>query len=107
MTNLSQVIEKYKVKVEDSYPSIFTKTDVIGLLENIQNELTEKPDVPSLDVIQDLKQRLKEVVYDIDIEGNVDLELSGNCVEVSYCIDDLTRQLMDVVDEVYDEVFVG
>lgn len=107
MKNISQVIEEYKVQVESSFPSIFTKVDVIQLLNSMEVELQKVPRGTSefeSHLIQEIKDRVEEVVDGSYIEDNVTLDLNGNCIEVSYDTDGLVRELKNSIENVYDEV---
>jgi len=103
MKNVNQVIEEYKVQVESSFPSIFTKVDVIQLLNSIEVELLKVPRGTSSDLLENIKDRIEDVVNEEDIEGNVELELSGNCIEVSYSTYDLIRNLTSMVEEEFEK----
>ena len=107
MKNVNQVIEEYKVQVESSFPSIFTKVDVIQLLNSMEVELMKVPRGTSefeSHLIQEIKDRVEEVVDGSYIEDNVSLDLNGNCIEVSYDTDDLVRELKRSIEVVYEEV---
>ena len=107
MKNISQVIEEYKVQVESSFPSIFTKVDVIQLLNSMEVELQKVPrgtiEFDTM-LVDEIKSRLEDVVDGTYIEDNVSLDLNGNCIEVSYDTDDLIRGLKNSVDDSYDYV---
>lgn len=107
MKNVNQVIEEYKVQVESSFPSIFTKVDVIQLLNSIEVELLKVPRGTSSELLENINDRIKDVVNDSSIEDNVELELSGNCIEVSYDTYDLVRELKSMIEEEFEKYEVG
>lgn len=109
MKTLTQVINEYKVQVEDSFPSIFTKVDVIMLLERLEVSLQDVPRETSdvLKVIEIIKDRIEDVVSSEYITDNVELSLDGTTIEVSYDEDSLIGSLKDMVDlVVYKELEV-
>ena len=103
MRNTTKVVEEYKVKVLNSYPSIFTKDDVIGLLVNLSQELKEVPTD-----LSDLESRILESIEDVvsgeNIEDNIDLELNGFELSCSYDIDDLVDSLRTMIKDEFSQV---
>jgi hypothetical protein len=109
MKTLTQVIDEYKVRVEDSFPSIFTKVDVIMLLERLEVSLQDVPRETSdvLKVVEIIKDKIEDVVSSEYISDNVELSLDGTTIEVSYDEDSLIGSLKDMVDlVVYKELEV-
>jgi hypothetical protein len=109
MKTLTQVIDEYKVQVEDSFPSIFTKVDVIMLLERLEVSLQDVPRETSdvLKVVEIIKDKIEDVVSSEYISDNVELSLDGTTIEVSYDEDSLIGSLKDMVDlVVYKELEV-
>ena len=109
MKTLTQVIDEYKVQVEDSFPSIFTKVDVIMLLERLEVSLQDVPRETSdvLKVVEIIKDKIEDVVSSEYISDNVELSLDGTTIEVSYDEDSLISSLKDMVDlVVYKELEV-
>ena len=102
MRNTTSVIEEYKVKVLNSYPSIFTKDDVTKLLVNLSEELK---DVPT--DLSDLETRILDSIEDVvsgeNIEDNVQLELNGFEISCSYDIDDLVDSLRRMVKDEFNQ----
>ncbi len=102
MRNTTKVVEEYKVKVLNSYPSIFTKDDVIGLLVNLSQELDELPTD-----LSDLETRILDSIEDVvsgeNIGDNVELELNGFEISCSYDIDDLVDSLRSMVKDEFSE----
>ena len=109
MKTLTQVIDEYKVQVEDSFPSIFTKVEVIMLLERLEVSLQDVPRETSdvLKVVEIIKDKIEDVVSSEYISDNVELSLDGTTIEVSYDEDSLIGSLKDMVDlVVYKELEV-
>ena len=108
MKTLDQVINEYKVQVEDSFPSIFTKVDVIMLLERLEVSLRDVPRGTDISKIMELvKDEIDDVVSSEYISDNVELSLDGTNIDVHYDEDNLVRRLKDMVDKVvYDELEV-
>jgi len=98
---LNELFTTYFNEVVQSYPSIFTKDDVILFLNRIQKEVTEvTKSVPtnegkSQEQILDIVQ---EFLEDIDIDQYSDIELSGRELSIDFYHRDLFRDLKDVVE---------
>jgi uncharacterized membrane protein YheB (UPF0754 family) len=108
MKTFNQVIEEYKVQVESSFPSIYTKVDVIQLLNSLEVSLQDVPRGTDISRIMELvKDEIEDVVSTEYISDNVELSLDGTNIDVHYDEDNLVRRLKDMVDKVvYDELEV-
>ena len=103
MSNVKQVIEEYKVHVENSFPSIFTKEDVISLLSKMELSLSDVDfESGNLEFYKEnLKDEIRNIVDSSFIEDGVELELNyGREISVSYDVDELVEKLEDMVERV-------
>lgn len=103
MKTLTQVIEEYKVQVESSFPSIYTKVDVIQLLNSLEVSLSDVDfESGNLEFYKEnLKDEIRNIVDSSFIEEGVELELNyGREISVSYDVDELVEKLEDMVEKV-------
>ena len=99
MENNKSVIEEYKVQIENSPSSIFTREDVVGLLKKLEVSLQGVSSDVSGDLQIRILDRIEDVVSDENIENNIELELNGYEVSCNYNIDELVRSLSSMVRE--------
>jgi hypothetical protein len=103
MSNVKQVIEEYKVQVENSFPSIFTKGDVISLLSKMELSLSDVDfESGNLEFYKEnLIDEIRNIVdEDVIVEG-VELELSyGREINVTYDVSSLVESLEEMVERV-------
>jgi hypothetical protein len=97
----TKVVEEYKVKVLNSYPSIFTKDDVIELLTNLSQSLETVPTESDLETR--ILDSIEDVVSGENIGDNVELELNGFEISCSYDIDDLVDSLRSMVKDEFNQ----
>lgn len=103
MENVKEVIEKYRGEVMSSYPSIFTKEDVVQLLTKMEVDLSEVNfDGGSLEYYKEtLIGEIRNIVNEDDIVDEVTLELNyGREIQVSVDVDSLVERLEDMVERV-------
>lgn len=103
MENVKEVIEKYRREVMSSYPSIFTKEDVVQLLTKMEVDLSEVNfDGGSLEYYKEtLIGEIRNIVNEDDIVDEVTLELNyGREIQVSVDVDSLVERLEDMVERV-------
>jgi hypothetical protein len=99
MENIKTIIEEYKVQVENNTSSIYTREDVVKLLTKLGVSLEDVSCDVSVDLQLRITDRMEEVVREINIDDNIELELSGNEIQCSYDIDDLVSELSSMVRE--------
>lgn len=99
-------------KVHDSFPSIFTKDDVILLLIELEqrvlsHETEEKStsiNVDVKDLVDRIKDRVQEAIEEYDFEDNTTLDLSYNRqIDVSVETDELIRDCKHEIDGVFED----
>ena len=102
MENNKSVIEEYKVQIENSPSSIFTREDVVRLLTKLEVSLQGVSSDVSGDLQIRILDRIEDVVSDENIEDNIELELNGYEVSCNYNIDELVRSLSSMVREEFE-----
>lgn len=103
MENVKELIEKYKGDVMTSFPSIFTKEDVVQLLTKMEVDLSEVNfEGGSLEYYKEtLIGEIRNIVNEDDIVDEVTLELNyGREIQVSVDVDSLVERLEDMVERV-------
>jgi hypothetical protein len=110
MENVQKVIEKFETKVHESYPSMYSKDDVIYLLHLLSEEINTLPNVkPLLDIdIEEFKEdvidRVEKIIDNFDFEDNVELEIrSGREIDVSFDSSSLMDEIRDDISEYFDK----
>ena len=117
MSGIQDLIQEKIIEVSEAYPSIFTKDDVIKLLINIQNTLTEdevkaSENTPILSnlrdrILIDLKYALSEVSKTVinqhDFESYAEFELNGNQLNVEFDTDVLKEEMEEHLDLIVNE----
>lgn len=106
MNTIQEVVEKYQQQVMDSFPSIFTKGDVQHLLGEMLLELEKVPrgtiDFDLEEFKEDVIDKIERIIDNHDIEDNVELEMSGREIEVSFDTSSLKDEIRDSVSELID-----
>jgi len=101
---IKDVLKEKIVEVNEAYPSIYTKDDVVKLLENIQNILE---DVPSNNIItafeDDFTTIIRDKITSYDIVDNVRLSLSYNEILVEADLDELADDIDSKIEELFSE----
>jgi hypothetical protein len=105
---IKDVLKEKIVEVNEAYPSIYTKDDVVKLLENIQNILEDvKDDVPSNNIItafeDDFTTIIRDKITSYDIVDNVRLSLSYNEILVEADLDELADDIDSKIEELFSE----
>jgi len=117
MSGIQDLIQEKIIEVDEAYPSIFTKDDVIKLLINIQNTLAEdevkaSENTPILSdlrdrILIDLKYALSEVSKTVinqhDFESYAEFELNGNQLNVEFDTDVLKEEMEEHLDLIVNE----
>jgi hypothetical protein len=102
------LIEEKIVEVNEAYPSIYTKEDVVKLLVNIQNILKDaKDDVPSNNIItafeDDFTTIIRDKITSYDIDSNVRLSLHYNEIQIEADLDELADDIDSKIEELFNE----
>lgn len=101
-----EIFHKVRMEVIESYPSVYSKDDVILLIDRIQREVGN---INGGKMTQDSWGRLRtqiegkiiEVCNDFDFDGTIDVELNYNRqIEVLFDPRDLRNELVEAVDGV-------
>lgn len=112
MSGIQDLIQEKIIEVDEAYPSIFTKDDVIKLLINIQNTLAEdevkaSENTPILSDLRDrilidlkyaLSEESKTVINQHDFESYAEFELNGNQLNVEFDTDVLKEEMEEHLD---------
>ena len=108
--NLLEILKIEKNNVNDSFPSIFTKENVITILEGIEDlvmtmetEETEKTETSNVDVkelVKRIKESVKDTIENFDFDECVSLELSySNQIEISVEYEEIIRHCNNEIDD--------
>ena len=94
---VESVFEKVRLEVIESYPSIFSKDDVILLLDRVHKDLEELPKSgDNSQVIEKVIERVVDIVENYDYESDCELSISyNNVVEVDFNHDGLVREIRE------------
>lgn len=101
---LNRKIQEIFGSVISSESSVFSKEDVLRLLEEV-NEAAEKKTSISQDQLDDLSERIYTAISYVDGLDLVDdycLEMDGNCVEIRR-LDLDGDQIKEIIDEAISE----
>lgn len=96
-------------EVENAFPSIFSKEDVLGLLKTIQNEVDDQNGVPGnlKDLIKEIKEEVSDIISNHDYEDIVELDLYDKRIEVSIDSSDLRDEVRDAIDSITERFLNG
>ena len=108
--NLLEILKTEKNNVNDSFPSIFTKENVITILEGIEDlvmtmetEETEETETSNVDVkelVKRIKESVKDTIENFDFDECVSLELSySNQIEISVEYEEIIRHCNNEIDD--------
>jgi len=117
MSGIQDLIQEKIIEVDEAYPSIFTKDDVIKLLINIQNTLAEdevkaSENTPILSDLRDrilidlkyaLSEESKTVINQHDFESYAEFELNGNQLNIEFDTDVLKEEMEEHLDLIVNE----
>lgn len=110
MENVQSLIKDFKDNVLNSYPSVYSKDDVVHLLHLLSEEIDRLPNVkPLLDIdIEEFKEdvidRIEKIIDNFDFEDNVELEIrSGREIDVSFDSSSLVDEIRDDISEFFDK----
>ena len=100
MNTIKEVVEKHQQQVMDSFPSIYSKGDVQHLLGEMLLELEklESPKKFEFDLEEfkeDLLNDIERCIDNYDIEDEIELEMSGREIQVSFDTSSFKDELRD------------
>ena len=100
---MKHIFEQAIANVQSAYPSIYTKEDVVRLIQGIQTRVDaaqeESAKPAARDFLEAVKESMLEGIKNISIEDFVELELNyGNQIDIN--ID--TRALLNGFEDCFD-----
>jgi hypothetical protein len=107
---MKHIFENAIDSVNTAYPSIYTKEDVVKLIQAIQARVetfsAEKLPVMDLEALEAIKEKLLDSIGRIAFEDCVELELGyNNHIEISVnermIVDEIRVNLDEAINEVY------
>lgn len=102
-------------QVHGSFPSIFTREDVIYLLTQLEAKLlsqasnlsSKSSNTLDLDSLKEaLKERIERVIDSHDYDDNAEFELSGRSIILDFSSGSLSDEAIEAIDEVWDEIVI-
>lgn len=104
-----KIFHTVRMEVIESYPSIFSKDDVILLIDRLQKDVGTITPTVSTEKIQNLRDELKEGMKDIidsyDFDGETEVELNGREITIDFNYRGLRDEIEERIDDVIDEHF--
>jgi hypothetical protein len=108
---MKQAIDNALNEVRNSFPSIYSKDDVISILEGLKEsaDRTFTPDTKKLkEVLEDVIQRASNN-FDEDLISDVEFRIEySNTIEIDSCSIDtnaISSTIYEAVEEAIDELF--
>jgi len=108
---MKQAIDNALNEVRNSFPSIYSKDDVISILEGLKDsaDRTFAPDTKKLkDVLENVIQRASNN-FDKDLVSDLSFTIEyGNTIELDDCsidTDCISSTIYEAVEEAIDELF--
>lgn len=100
MNTIKEVVEKHQQQVMDSFPSVYSKGDVQHLLGEMLLELEklESPKKFEFDLEEfkeDLLNDIERCIDNYDIEDEIELEMNGREIQVSFDTSSFKDELRD------------
>jgi predicted RNA-binding protein Jag len=108
MNTIKEVVEKHQQQVMDSFPSVYSKGDVQHLLGEMLLELeklegqTKKFDFDLEEFKEDLIDKVERIIENYDIEDEIELEMSGREIQVTFDKSSLKDEIRDSISELID-----
>ena len=102
MNTIREVVEKHQQQVMDSFPSVYSKGDVCHLLgeillvelEKLESQ-TKKIEFDLEEFKEDLLDGIDRCIDNYDIEDEVELEMSGREIQVTFDTSSLKDEIRD------------
>ena len=109
MNTIREVVEKHQEQVMNSFPSIYTKGDVVHLLgeillvelEKIESQ-TKKVEFDLEEFKEDVINKVERIIDNYDIEDEIELEMSGREIQVTFDTSSLKDEIRDSISELID-----
>ena len=108
MNTIKEVVEKHQQQVMDSFPSVYSKGDVQHLLGEMLLELeklegqTKKFDFDLEEFREDLIDKVERIIENYDIEDEIELEMSGREIQVTFDKSSLKDEIREEIGEFFD-----
>lgn len=104
-----KIFHTVRMEVIESYPSIFSKDDVILLIDRLQKDVGTITPTVSTEKIQnlrdELKEGMKEIIDSYDFDGETEVELNGREITIDFNYRGLRDEIEERIDDVIDEHF--
>lgn len=71
---MEHIFNKHRELISNAYPSVFTKDDVISLINRIEHDLLDTG-LNNGEMIETIKEEVLTIVDNFDYESYIDLEL--------------------------------
>ena len=110
--SILEILNLEKNNVNDSFPSIFTKENVITILEGIEDLVmtmetekteeseTETSNVDVKELVKRIKESVKDTIENFDFDECVSLELSySNQIEINVDYEEIIRHCKNEIDD--------
>lgn len=102
-----KIFHTVRMEVIESYPSIFSKDDVILLIDRLQKDVGTITPTVSTEKIQnlrdELKEGMKEIIDSYDFDGETEVELNGREITIDFNYRGLRDEIEERIDDVIDE----
>jgi hypothetical protein len=109
MSKTKDTIQEMVTKVTESFPSVFSKDDVVTLLNELQAKLISQQgkngDFDLEGFKTDLIEKIENEIDNFDFEDETELELNYNkTIEVRFDADNLKRTITQAVEYEFEQV---
>jgi predicted RNA-binding protein Jag len=123
--NVLLVLDLQKSEVRKSFPSLFSREDVLTILDGIEDQVKSIETNESIDgnvefklnqLVKQIKESVQDTIENYDFDGEIEIELnhrreivtefdsSNLWSEVKYTIDNTMEEFIDELTEVPNEV---
>jgi predicted RNA-binding protein Jag len=123
--NVLLVLDLQKSEVRKSFPSLFSREDVLTILDGIEDQVKSIETNESIDgnvefklnqLVKQIKESVQDTIENYDFDGEIEIELnhrreivtefdsSNLWSEVNYTIDNTMEEFIDELTEVPNEV---
>ena len=110
MENVQSLIKDFKDNVLNSYPSVYSKDDVVHLLHLLSEEIDRLPkqEKPLLEIdIEEFKEdvidKVERILDNYDFEDNVEVEVRHREIFLSFDSGSLMDEIRDDISEYFDK----
>jgi predicted RNA-binding protein Jag len=123
--NVLLVLDLQKSQVRESFPSIFSREDVLTILDGIEDQVKSIESNESVggnvefklnELVKQIKENVQDTIENYDFDGEIEIELnhrreittefdsSNLWSEVKYSIENTMDEFIEELTEVPDEV---